>query len=584
MKLKYKIMLFYGMMFIIPLMVITMANIKILTDSLLDSMEYSAGQGYEQSLSFLNYKLYRTIKLSDVVVSNMDINDILTKKNPGYTIYEQIVDMNTLRSYLQALDESNVYHVKIYVNNSFIYSNDRSLIYGLQDADDALWYRKKGEDVIYFSPGQYLGKSYEERYVALVRNLVDRNHYRSRVGAVRIDMAKSNLEDILKKSNPTNHSVTYLVNSDNVLVAYSDYELMEQYGLLQNIPEELSRKGKEYESSLETGDLKGDKIYYMKKLVDHTDWAMVTIIPYKDFMESIGKLRYLIMGLVLFFGILTYFIGSFFISKVMKRISNLVDSMQEIKKGNMDVRLENHSKDEIGILYDNYNEMIQKTNLLLQEKYEMGKELKSAEIKALHSQISPHFLYNTLEMINWLGYGKRTEDIHSVVISLSKFYRLTLNKGRELLTLEEELKHVGYYLNIESIRFSGKIHYEIQVDEDILGCSIPNVTLQPLVENAIIHGILEKKEKSGRIHIWGNRREDKVYLHVQDDGAGIETDQLEHLPEHAKTSSGSGYGIRNVNRRLQLLFGPEFGVIYWSEKGKGTKVTICLPYGSQEDG
>ncbi|HHV12430.1 MAG TPA: sensor histidine kinase [Clostridiales bacterium] len=584
MKLKYKIMLFYGMMFIIPLLVITMANIKILTDSLLDSMEYSAGQGYEQSLSFLNYKLYRTMKLSDVVVSNREINDILTRKSPDYTIYQQIADMNTLRSYLQSLDERDVYHVKIYVDNSFIYSHDHSLLYGLSEADDAMWYRKKGEDVVYFSPGQYLEKNYEEEYVALVRNLVDRNHYSRRVGVVRIDMAKSNLEDILKKANPTNHSVTYLVNSDNVLVAYSDYGLMEQYGLLQNIPEELSRKGKEYESSLEMGSLEGDRIYYMKKLVDHTDWAMVTIIPHRDFMESIDKLRYLILGLVLIFGILTYSIGSLFISRVLKRISNLVDSMQEIKKGNMDVRLENHSKDEIGILYDNYNEMIQKTNLLLQEKYEMGKELKSAEIKALHSQINPHFLYNTLEMINWLGYGKRTEDIHSVVVSLSKFYRLTLNKGRELLTLEEELKHVGYYLNIESIRFSGKIRYEIQVDEEILGCSIPNVTLQPLVENAIIHGILEKKGKSGSIRIWGNRREDKVYLYVQDDGVGIGADQLEHLPERAKASSGSGYGIRNVNRRLQLLFGPEFGLTYRSEIGKGTRVIVCLPCGGQEDG
>ncbi len=596
MKLKYKIMLFYGIMFIIPLVVITMANIKLLTKGLLDNMEYSAGQGYEQSLSFLNYKLYRTIRLSDVVALNVEINDILTRKSEDYTLHQQLADMNTLRSYLQAMDENDVYHIKIYVDDSFIYSHDQSLLFGLQDADGALWYEKKKEDTLYFSPGQYLekkvegdlsgagqGHNYEEKYVALARDIVDRNHYSRRVGVVRIDMAKSDLEDILKKATPTSHSITYLVNSDHVLVACSDHSLMEQYGLLQNILEKPGW-GEEDKSSLETYSLNGNEIYYMKSMVDNTDWSMVTIIPRRDFMESIGKLRYLIMGLVLAFGVLTYFIGSFFISRILKRISNLVDSMQEIKKGNLDVRLENHSKDEIGILYDNYNEMVQKTNLLLQEKYEMGKELKSAEVKALHSQINPHFLYNTLEMINWLGYGKRTEDIHSVVVSLSKFYRLTLNQGRELMTIKEELEHVRYYLDIESIRFSGKIQYKIQVDEEILGCSIPNVTLQPLVENAIIHGILEKKNKSGEIHIWGSKIENRVYLYVQDDGAGIEADQLERLPDRAKSSSGSGYGIRNVNRRLQLLFGQEFGLIYSSEKGKGTMVTVCLPDRDREDG
>ncbi len=583
MKLKYKIMLFYGIMFIIPLIVITMANIKFLTKGLLDNMEYSAGQGYEQSLSFLNYKLYRTIRLSDVVALNAEINDILTRKSEDYTIHQQLADMNTLRSYLQAMDENDVYHIKIYVDDSFVYSHDQSLLYGLQDAEDALWYGKKQEDTLYFSPGQYLGKDYEEKYVALARDIVDRNHYSRRVGIVRIDMAKNDLEDILKKATPTSHSVTYLVNSDHVLVACSDEILMEQYGMLQNIPDKSAWGGGD-KSSLETDRLNGNEIYYRKSMVDNTDWSMVTIIPRRDFMESIGRLRYLIMGLVLIFGILTYFIGSFFISGILKRISNLVDSMQEIKKGNMDVRLENHSKDEIGILYDNYNEMVQKTNLLLKEKYEMGKELKSAEVKALHSQINPHFLYNTLEMINWLGYGKRTEDIHSVVVSLSKFYRLTLNQGRELMTIQEELEHVRYYLDIESIRFSGKIQYKLQVDEEILGCSIPNVTLQPLVENAIIHGILEKKNKSGEIRIRGSKIEDRAYLYVQDDGAGIEPDRLECLPDRARSSSGSGYGIRNVNRRLQLLFGPEFGLIYNSEKGKGTMVTICLPYREREDG
>ena len=221
--------------------------------------------------------------------------------------------------------------------------------------------------------------------------------------------------------------------------------------------------------------------------------------------------------------------------------------------------------------------MMAHTNQLMDEKYRMGIHLKSAELKALQSQINPHFLYNTLEMVNWLAYGGRTEDIHTAVISLSKYYRLILNKGKDTLTLSEELAHVGYYIKIQDIRFPGKITYIEEVEEDILASIVPKIILQPLVENAIQHGIWEKKDKKGMIRIRGYEENGTVYVQVADDGIGMDAQTLSQVMDGTIASSGSSYGVKNVHARLQLMFGEAYGLSFESREGEGTCVTVRFP-------
>ena len=212
----------------------------------------------------------------------------------------------------------------------------------------------------------------------------------------------------------------------------------------------------------------------------------------------------------------------------------------------------------------------------------MGRELKSAEYKALQSQINPHFLYNTLDMISWLSYQKKPEQISSVVYSLANFYKLSLNKGKYIVPISDEISHVTYYMKIQDLRFSGEIHFLTDIDPVILQYSIPKITLQPIVENALFHGILEKKSKSGQIIIHGILAEDNVLLIVEDDGVGIPSDQLNVLLEadnseaHAD-DSGSHYGLRNINKRIRLQYGEEYGLSFESIPGEGTKVVLRLP-------
>lgn len=577
MKLKKKILLFYTLIFVIPLFVILIVILRTVTDSMLENMEYSAGQGYEQSLFFLEYKLYRTIKTSDVVVTDGDLTDSLIEDEQNYSIHQQITDFTALRSFLQTLeDEGEIFRVRLYIRDALLYSADGMVFFPVSEADSSEWYRHKADRRLYFSPPAYLE---EESIVSLVRDIMNPFNYAERIGVMRIDIEKSTLSDILKKANPTSQSVSYLINSDGCIVVSSDDSLMEKYGLYQDTGTELSYSGESSGTELLTLRRDNRTFYYLKENLNYTDWAMVTLIPEDDFMEVTNHLKYLILILAAVLGMISCGIGGILISGVVRRVLTLEKSMQEVKKGNLDIHLENKSRDEIGSLYDSYNDMVSRIRGLMTETYEMGKELKTAEIQALQAQINPHFLYNTLETINWLGYDGKAEEIHSIVVSLSKFYRLMLNKGKDLLTVEEELKHAGYYLQIQSIRYSGKISYEIDVPEVLYDHKIPKLTLQPLVENAILHGILEKKEKKGQIIIRGGRNEaeNTVWISVLDDGIGMSKETLAKIWDGTAETTGSGYGLKNVNRRLILIFGEGYGLSFESEIGKGTAATVKIP-------
>ena len=214
----------------------------------------------------------------------------------------------------------------------------------------------------------------------------------------------------------------------------------------------------------------------------------------------------------------------------------------------------------------------------MEQQYILGQEKKTAELKALQSQINPHFLYNTLEMIGWLAYDGTPEEIHSVVRSLAEFFRLSLNKGNDITTIEYELQLVKSYMHIQDFRFKNRITLQIDIN-DIHNYIIPKITLQPLVENAIIHGILEKPNKQGVVKVYGGLNSDgMVELSVEDDGVGMDAEQLDKIKKGKLPSSdGSGYGLDNIEKRICLFFGIERSLYFQSQPDKGTRITLVIP-------
>jgi len=216
-------------------------------------------------------------------------------------------------------------------------------------------------------------------------------------------------------------------------------------------------------------------------------------------------------------------------------------------------------------------------------KLKEQENLKKAELKALQAQINPHFLYNTLDTIVWMAESNKTDQVINIVRALSSFFRIALSKGKDWISLRQEIEHVSSYLTIQKMRYRDILDYRIEVEEDLLDSTILKLTLQPLVENALYHGI-KTKRNGGTIVVQAKRvGEDKVLLDVQDDGVGFTPYKLAQLQESLAQDldeiamGEGGFGIRNVHKRIQLYYGKEYGLSVQSHYRGGTRVSVTIP-------
>lgn len=279
-----------------------------------------------------------------------------------------------------------------------------------------------------------------------------------------------------------------------------------------------------------------------------------------------------IMVVIVFF---SYYIP-LSISRPIKKITEITNN---VASGDLSVRSEVFDGEETKALSTSLNAMIDKINELLAQVTKEQIRLRKAEFELLQSQINPHFLYNTLDAIVWLAESGEKEKVVSTVGSLSDFFRASLNQGKDIVTIKEDIGHVRSYLEIQQIRYQDILDYEINVPEEVYPYLIPKITIQPLVENALYHGIKNKRGR-GKISITGERCEDCVYIYVKDNGMGITEDRLKVVLNNINNRSESEkttYGLYNVNERIRLDFGEEYGINIDSEHGVGTTLSIKLP-------
>ena len=258
---------------------------------------------------------------------------------------------------------------------------------------------------------------------------------------------------------------------------------------------------------------------------------------------------------------------------VVRDIKRLRDNMQAVEEGNMELMVTSDAKDEVGSLIRGFGSMLGEINRLIHEVYESKLTQRKSEMTALQAQINPHFLYNSLSLINWKALEAGQQDISKITLALSSFYRTSLNRGKNVLTIEKEIENMKSYLEIQLCMHDNDFDVIMDIDEEILQYQTLNLLLQPLVENAIDHGIDLKEDGRGYIKIIGRKDDHNIYLTVEDNGVGIEPELLSSILEF-KTK---GYGVRNVNQRIQLYYGEEYCLKIVSEAGKGTRCTINIP-------
>ncbi len=316
-----------------------------------------------------------------------------------------------------------------------------------------------------------------------------------------------------------------------------------------------------------------------------TGWKIVGLAPLQEIVSEADRIRQLIIFSVMLSILFVIIIYFFLTYRLTQPIQLLKHKMRLTAEGYLEAKVQPVGNDEISDLGQSFNIMVEKIKQLLNQSILKQQLLQKAELRTLQAQINPHFLYNTLDSIVWMAEAGKSESVIQLVKALSQFFRLSLNKGRDWVTIRTELAHAQSYLIIQQMRYRDILEYHIDIDEELQEYPILNMTLQPLIENAIYHGIKNKRGK-GWITISGYEENDAVIvLTVTDNGAGITPERLELLrheldhPVQAEDydSYEGGFGLLNVHQRLRLYFGEEYGVQLSSVASEGTTVSIRIP-------
>ena len=287
-------------------------------------------------------------------------------------------------------------------------------------------------------------------------------------------------------------------------------------------------------------------------------------------------------GSLIAFVILTLMMVGFSIylpKSFTKPITDLVDVTDRVSRGDLGARSHNDSRDEVGELSKSMNQMIDKINELLSQITKEQIRIQEAELELLQAQINPHFLYNTLDTIIWLAEGGDEKRVVSMVKSLSAFFRTSLSRGRDIITIREELLHAKSYLEIQQFRYQDILEYEIDVPDEYGEYTIPKITIQPLIENALYHGI-KNKRGGGKIKISAARHGDDIVISVSDNGIGMTDERLREVTSGLtgdKPADNAIYGLYNVNERIKLKFGNDYGITLHSVYNEGSTCDILLP-------
>lgn len=308
-------------------------------------------------------------------------------------------------------------------------------------------------------------------------------------------------------------------------------------------------------------------------------WKLLCLSSVETVFETFYRLSRIILWASVI--MLAIWVGlSFLISSgIVRPIKRVLSAMKEVEQGDFSVRVEAERPDELGDLGRGFNHMVGRINQLIETERGTQEKLKRADFNALQAQINPHFLYNTLDSINWMARMNRTDKVERMIDSLTSFLRIGLSRGKVFITLKEELKHVESYFVIQKERYSSLLTYQIDVPEALHDCQVIKMTLQPLVENALYHGIKEKDEP-GTITIRAKEEGEQLVIAVQDDGLGMTPERLEQVREMMRTGvaqNQDAYGIINVQRRIKSYFGEAYGLSFESEYLKGTTVTVVMP-------
>jgi two-component system, sensor histidine kinase YesM len=390
------------------------------------------------------------------------------------------------------------------------------------------------------------------------------------IGVVLIDMKLDIIQSVVKSAPLGKSGFIYIMDRQGGIV----------YSPVNPIVYRISGSWLKSQEDNVITDINNESYKIIKDVFPDNGWQIVGIFPLRESLQVVTQVQTytaVIASATLLFAFLA---SLYFTNSIVKPIGKLRSLMKKVEEGELVLRYQGRTNDEVGQLGNSFNNMVEELNNLIQLVYREQKEKREAELKILQAQIKPHFLYNTLDTIQWMAQDRNADDIVELINALTQLFRIGLSKGHEIIPLQEEIMHAESYLVIQMARYENKLSFQTEVPEALMRYSVLKIILQPLVENAIYHGI-KPKPGSGMIRITGEIDDGKLKLVVEDDGVGIPPDKLEringYLTHEERGGDERGYGLYNVNERIRLTHGADYGVAVESELGRGTRIIVRLP-------
>lgn len=475
------------------------------------------------------------------------------------------------------------------VDNIALFSEDGMLVEAVPaarlkpnlDVTGEPWFRdalEKTENQHFSLPHvQYIFDNNENQYrwvISLSRAVELTSGTSTAQGILLVDISYSSLEQLFDGVTAGKGGYVYLISSDGELLYHSKMQLIDSGRMQEN-----NVAAAAYKDGNHMEEFDGSSRFVTIKSIGYTGWKVVGVTPENVVTLNTIKTRLFIVFIIALILFILALINSYISSRITNPIKELEKSVGILEEGNLDVPVYAGGSYEIQHLGKSIGDMAAQIRLLMKDIVTEHEAKRKQEFDTLQSQINPHFLYNTLDIIVWMIENEQKAEAVKAVTALARFFRISLSKGKSIITVRDELEHVRNYLMIQHMRFKNKFTYEIQAEDGVLELASLKLMLQPLVENAIYHG-MEFMDGDGEILLKVWKEEGDLYFSVIDNGLGMTEEQVGNLftgASHVDSKRGSGIGVKNVNERIKLYFGEKYGLSIESEPDEGTTVKIHLP-------
>ncbi len=513
-------------------------------------------ESLNQAISSIDYKVNTYTNVINQMVWNEEVKRGVTSEYDNsfemYLFYRDILDPISFNTHFLY---SEINTITIFSDNQMHPHGD--ILRPLSNIEQKSWFNQ----ILETSTPKFV-VSAVDRTFEVVSQIFDRNH--SITNVVYLDIDYEHVFDNMASLFENNYGIIIL--DENQKPVYSFQRFQEKYDSYEVKTNELLEK-------LNDGSLEKEYLFKRSSL-SSTDWTAYLYRPLDTIYASTYKITITVF-IVILSCVLFLFLSIYFLSRVTVRpLEKLEKNMELIEKGDLSVTVTNTSTDEIGNLIRRFSNMVHKLQEMINEVYKSKIAQQEYEMKALQAQINPHFFYNSLSLINSKAIIAEQEDISQMAQLLSTFYRTTLNKGKNTISVREELENTTSYIQIQRMMHSNSFDVHYKIDKEILDYTMLNLLLQPLAENAINHGIDHKESPGiGVLTITAIQSDKNLIFKVSDNGCGMDPETLKTI----LTTKTKGYGVQNVHHRVQLTYGPEYGLTYKSRWMEGTTVTLTIP-------